>query len=143
MTKTKTPPVDARGSPNDRQVPDSKAKATAGDADVILQQGRLLLYWATRDPDFKRQMQGVAAAPLGSDFARNKWTQLNLDGPSAYRWPIYFFIGVAFWNLVGAGLFGFLINPPIALYYMQSLNTTPVHAHTPWACSCWRGLLLA
>ena len=47
-----------------------------------------------------------------------------------YRWPIYFFIAVAFWNLVGAGLFGFLINPPIALYYMQGLNTTPVHAHT-------------
>jgi nitric oxide reductase subunit B len=37
---------------------------------------------------------------------------------------------VAFWNLVGAGLFGFLINPPIALYYMQGLNTTPVHGHT-------------
>jgi nitric oxide reductase subunit B len=33
-----------------------------------------------------------------------------------YRWPIYFFVSVAFWNLVGAGLFGFLINPPIALY---------------------------
>jgi len=49
---------------------------------------------------------------------------------SAYRWPIYFFVAVAFWNLVGAGLFGFLINPPIALYYMQGLNTTPVHAHT-------------
>ncbi len=48
----------------------------------------------------------------------------------AYRWPIFFFIAVAFWNLVGAGLFGFLINPPIALYYMQGLNTTPVHAHT-------------
>ena len=44
--------------------------------------------------------------------------------------PIYFFVAVAFWNLVGAGLFGFLINPPIALYYMQGLNTTPVHAHT-------------
>jgi nitric oxide reductase subunit B len=49
---------------------------------------------------------------------------------SAYRWPIYFFVAVAFWNLVGAGLFGFLINPPIGLYYMQGLNTTPVHAHT-------------
>jgi nitric oxide reductase subunit B len=47
----------------------------------------------------------------------------------AYRWPIMFFVAVAFWNLVGAGLFGFLINPPIALYYMQGLNTTPVHAH--------------
>jgi nitric oxide reductase subunit B len=48
----------------------------------------------------------------------------------AYRWPIYFFVAVAFWNFVGAGLFGFLINPPIALYYMQGLNTTPVHSHT-------------
>jgi len=47
-----------------------------------------------------------------------------------YRWPVRFFLGVAFWNLVGAGLFGFLINPPVALYYMQGLNTTPVHAHT-------------
>lgn len=46
-----------------------------------------------------------------------------------YRWPLRFFMGVAFWNLVGAGIFGFLINPPIALYYMQGLNTTPVHAH--------------
>ncbi len=48
----------------------------------------------------------------------------------AYRWPIYCFISVAFWNLVGAGIFGFLINPPIALYYMQGLNTTAVHGHT-------------
>ncbi|MCA8991907.1 MAG: nitric-oxide reductase large subunit [Planctomycetaceae bacterium] len=47
-----------------------------------------------------------------------------------YKWPIYFFVSVAFWNMVGAGLFGFMINPPIALYYMQGLNTTPVHGHT-------------
>lgn len=49
---------------------------------------------------------------------------------SAYKWPIYFFVSVAFWNFLGAGIFGFLINPPIALYYMQGLNTTPVHGHT-------------
>ncbi|KAJ3075181.1 hypothetical protein HK102_005667 [Quaeritorhiza haematococci] len=48
----------------------------------------------------------------------------------AYRMPILFFVSVAFWNLVGAGLFGFFINPPIALYYMQGLNTTAVHGHT-------------
>jgi nitric oxide reductase subunit B len=48
----------------------------------------------------------------------------------AYKWQIYTFIAVSFWNLVGAGIFGFLINPPIALYYMQGLNTTPVHSHT-------------
>ena len=46
-----------------------------------------------------------------------------------YKWVIYFFVAVAFWNLVGAGIFGFMINPPIALYYMQGLTTTAVHAH--------------
>jgi nitric oxide reductase subunit B len=48
----------------------------------------------------------------------------------AYKWPINFFISVAFWNLVGAGMFGFLINPPIVLYYAQGINTTPLHSHT-------------
>lgn len=47
-----------------------------------------------------------------------------------YRWPVMFFIAVSFWNLVGAGLFGFLINPPLSLYYMQGLNLTALHAHT-------------
>ena len=65
------------------------------------------------------------------------WENLRLARPTEkspwianYKWPIYFFVAVAFWNLVGAGLFGFLINPPIALYYMQGLNLTPVHGHT-------------
>lgn len=47
----------------------------------------------------------------------------------AYKWPFMFFGAVAFWNLLGAGVFGFLINPPIALYYMQGLNTTANHGH--------------
>ncbi len=38
-------------------------------------------------------------------------------------------MAVAFWNVVGAGVFGFLINPPIVLYYAQGLNTTPIHSH--------------
>lgn len=46
-----------------------------------------------------------------------------------YKWPILFFVAVAFWNLVGAGLFGFLINPPMTLYYTQGLNTTATHGH--------------
>ncbi len=65
------------------------------------------------------------------------WENLRLARPMekapwivSYKWPIYFFVAVAFWNLVGAGLFGFLINPPIVLYYMQGLNLTPVHGHT-------------
>ncbi len=65
------------------------------------------------------------------------WENIRLAQPTKkspwianYQWPIYFFVAVAFWNLVGAGLFGFLINPPIALFYVQGLNLTPVHGHT-------------
>lgn len=45
------------------------------------------------------------------------------------KWPLVFFIAVAFWNMLGAGVFGFMINPPLSLYYIQGLNTTSVHAH--------------
>jgi nitric oxide reductase subunit B len=62
------------------------------------------------------------------------WGNLRLSRGSYwirnYRWPIYCFVAVAFWNMVGAGLFGFMINPPVALYFMQGLNTTAVHGHT-------------
>ncbi|ART80736.1 nitric-oxide reductase large subunit [Oceanisphaera avium] len=45
------------------------------------------------------------------------------------KWPLMFFVAVAFWNMLGAGVLGFMINPPIALYYIQGLNTTAAHAH--------------
>jgi len=61
------------------------------------------------------------------------WENIRLsktkDWVKKYKWPINYFVSVAFWNMLGAGLFGFMINPPIALYYMQGLNTTPVHGH--------------
>ena len=46
-----------------------------------------------------------------------------------YHLPLMFFLAVAFWNLVGAGVLGFLINPPLSLYYLQGLLTTPTHGH--------------
>ncbi|NOL49004.1 nitric-oxide reductase large subunit [Pelistega europaea] len=46
------------------------------------------------------------------------------------RWPLMFFVAVAFWNMLGAGVFGFMINTPVALFYLQGLNTTAVHAHS-------------
>jgi nitric oxide reductase subunit B len=48
---------------------------------------------------------------------------------AAYRWPILCFVAVGFWNTVGAGLLGFAINPPVSLYFVQGLNTTPAHGH--------------
>lgn len=66
----------------------------------------------------------IAFAAL-DDFSMTK----KAEWVRYYRWPIYFFVAVAFWNFLGAGIFGFMINPPIALYFMQGLNTTAVHAH--------------
>lgn len=48
---------------------------------------------------------------------------------SGYEWPFRFFAAVCFWNLLGAGVFGMLINPPSVLYFSQGLNTTPIHSH--------------
>lgn len=67
----------------------------------------------------------MIAYPALEDLRRGELT----PWAQRYKWPIYFFVAVAFWNMVGAGLFGFMINPPIALYFMQGLNTTPVHGH--------------
>jgi nitric oxide reductase subunit B len=75
-------------------------------------------------------LEVVPLVLVGFEAYRNLTLSRAADWIRAYKWPIYFFIAVSFWNLVGAGIFGFLINPPIALYYMQGLNTTPVHAHT-------------
>lgn len=75
-------------------------------------------------------MEIVPLVLIGFEAAQNFRLLRQAEWVQTYRWPIYFFVGVCFWNFVGAGLFGFLINPPIALYYMQGLNTTPVHGHT-------------
>lgn len=75
-------------------------------------------------------LEVVPLVLIGAEAYHNLTLSRATEWVKAYKWPIYFFIAVSFWNLVGAGLFGFLINPPIALYYMQGLNTTPVHAHT-------------
>lgn len=51
------------------------------DAEVIKFKGRYYLYYATRDPDYKIQMQGVATADSDTDFSRSSWKNLSTDGP--------------------------------------------------------------
>ncbi|MHA7111289.1 nitric-oxide reductase large subunit [Sunxiuqinia elliptica] len=75
-------------------------------------------------------LEVVPLVLMGFEGYHNLTLSRSGDWVKAYKWPIYCFIAVAFWNFLGAGIFGFLINPPIALYYMQGLNTTPVHGHT-------------
>jgi nitric oxide reductase subunit B len=75
-------------------------------------------------------LEVVPLVLMGFEAYDNLKVSRSNEWINAYKWPVYCFISVAFWNLVGAGIFGFLINPPMALYYMQGLNTTPVHGHT-------------
>lgn len=75
-------------------------------------------------------LEVVPLVLIGFEAYENLTLSRKKPWVKAYKWPIYCFVAVAFWNLVGAGLFGFFINPPIALYYMQGLNTTAVHGHT-------------
>ena len=47
-----------------------------------------------------------------------------------YRWPMYFLVASSFWNFLGAGVFGFLINLPIVNYFEHGTYLTMNHAHT-------------
>lgn len=46
-----------------------------------------------------------------------------------HKWTFYFLIAVGFWNFVGAGVFGFLINLPIVSYFEVGTMFTPNHGH--------------
>ncbi|MFE7407271.1 family 43 glycosylhydrolase [Isoptericola sp. NPDC057559] len=52
------------------------------DADVVVHGDRLLLAYATRDPEMRAQLLGVASAPLDSGFGREAWTDLSHDAPA-------------------------------------------------------------
>lgn len=46
-----------------------------------------------------------------------------------YKWALLFFMSVGFWNFLGAGVFGFLINMPIVSYFEIGTYLTPNHGH--------------
>jgi len=74
-------------------------------------------------------LEVVPLAMIGIEAFRNYQRSKAASWVQAYKWPILCFIAVGFWNVVGAGLLGFSINTPIALYYMQGLNMTAAHGH--------------
>jgi nitric oxide reductase subunit B len=65
------------------------------------------------------------------------WTLLQLgsrqqtrsSAPFPHRWAVMFLVAVGFWNFVGAGIFGFLINLPIVSYFQIGTALTANHAH--------------
>jgi nitric oxide reductase subunit B len=46
-----------------------------------------------------------------------------------HKWSVMFLIAVGFWNFLGAGIFGFLINLPIVSYYEIGTQWTANHGH--------------
>jgi nitric oxide reductase subunit B len=46
-----------------------------------------------------------------------------------HKWTFHFMMAVGFWNFVGAGIFGFLINLPIVSYFEVGTLLTPNHGH--------------
>jgi len=66
------------------------------------------------------------------DFVRTTRSEGEVAGkPVAipHKWTFYFLMAVGFWNFVGAGMFGFLINLPIVSYYEVGTQLTPNHGH--------------
>jgi nitric oxide reductase subunit B len=46
-----------------------------------------------------------------------------------HKWAVMFLIAVGFWNFLGAGVFGFLINLPVVSYYEIGTQFTANHGH--------------
>src|SRR5262249_31131424 len=46
-----------------------------------------------------------------------------------HRWGVLFLVSVGFWNFLGAGVFGFLVNLPVVSYYEIGTTLTANHAH--------------
>jgi nitric oxide reductase subunit B len=66
------------------------------------------------------------------------WTFLHLGarqevsagrGRFPHRWAVLFLVAVGFWNFLGAGIFGFLVNLPMVSYYQIGTQLTANHAH--------------
>lgn len=74
-------------------------------------------------------LEVVPLMVVGFEAYSHSKIEHEVEWEKNYHWPFMFFSAVLVWNMIGAGLFGFLINPPISLYYLQGLNTTANHAH--------------
>ena len=66
------------------------------------------------------------------DFARlqdRRCADCNNSFAARQRWSIRFLMAVGFWNFIGAGVFGFLINLPVVSYFEIGTTLTTNHGH--------------
>ena len=93
-------------------------------------------YW-TGQTEFNLAVSGVFSAlevvPL-TLITLDAWDFVKLTRGDdtivrRHRWTFYFLMAVGFWNFLGAGVFGFLINTPIVSYFEVGTILTPNHGH--------------
>lgn len=70
----------------------------------------------------------ILCIEAGGFWRTTKNTQA-LELAAKYKWALMFFMSVGFWNFLGAGVFGFLINMPIVSYFEIGTYLTPNHGH--------------
>lgn len=99
-------------------------------------------YWtgqSTTSMAFAAMYSALEVVPLtlltldAGDFIKLGGTKCDVCGKSAanpHKWGFYFLLAVGFWNFVGAGIFGFLINLPIVSYFEVGTVLTPNHGHS-------------
>jgi nitric oxide reductase subunit B len=66
------------------------------------------------------------------DFIKLTGTGETASSPKKsipHKWAFYFLMAVGFWNFVGAGIFGFLINMPVVSYFEAGTILTLNHGH--------------
>ena len=98
-------------------------------------------YWSGQTP-FNMAMSALFSAlevvPL-TLITLDAWDFVKLSRPGAdparerievpHKWTFYFLMAVGFWNFVGAGIFGFLINLPVVSYFETGTLLTINHGH--------------
>ena len=98
-------------------------------------------YWTGHTP-FNMALSALFSAlevvPL-TLITLDAWDFVRLSRPSTrtegtpidvpHKWTFYFLMAVGFWNFVGAGIFGFLINLPIVSYFETGTLLTINHGH--------------
>jgi nitric oxide reductase subunit B len=115
--------------------------------DIILYLGSGMIgtahhYYWTGQPEANLALGAVFSAmevvPLtllaleGWDFIRLRYDRSVLGvSPREFphKWAVMFLMAVGFWNFLGAGVFGFLINLPIVSYYEHATYLTSNHGH--------------
>src|SRR5690606_5943416 len=74
-------------------------------------------------------LEVVPLIVLGYEAFENWRLKERAPWMQALKWPVLCFVAVVFWNMLGAGVFGFMVNPSIALYYYECFHMTPLHCH--------------